>query len=64
MRLKRRKGIAYRRKFRQLLRQYAAGEIGLEQVNISVRGWVNHARFGNTVGLRKALLTREIIRSP
>ncbi|GIK54558.1 MAG: RNA-dependent DNA polymerase [Chloroflexi bacterium] len=62
MRLKRRKGIAYRRKFRQLLRRYAAGEIELEQVNVSVRGWVNHARFGNTVGLRKAMLTREIVR--
>lgn len=64
MRLKRRKVIAYRRKFRGLLRQYAAGEIRLEQVDASVRGWVNHARFGNTVGLRKALLTREIIPSP
>ncbi|MBX3056934.1 MAG: hypothetical protein KF770_10720, partial [Anaerolineae bacterium] len=62
MRLKRRKGIAYRRKFRQLLRRYAAGEIELAQVNVSVRGWVNHARFGNTVGLRKAVLTREFVR--
>lgn len=64
MRLKRRKGIAYRRKFRRLLRQYAAGKIDLEQVNVSVRGWVNHARFGNTVGLRKALLTREVVLPP
>lgn len=64
MRLKRRKGIAYRRKFRRLLREYGAGEIELEQVAVSVRGWVNHARFGNTVGLRKALLTREIISPP
>jgi hypothetical protein len=61
MRLKRRKGIAYRRKFRRLLWQYRAGEIGLEQVNGSVRGWVNHARFGNTVGLRRAVLTREVV---
>lgn len=62
MRLKRRKGIAYRRKFRGLLRQYEAGEIGLDVVNASVHGWVNYARFGNTVGLRKALLTQEIVR--
>ena len=61
MRLKRRKGIAYRRRFRGLLRQYATGEVGLDVVNASVRGWVNYARFGNTVGLRKALLTREIV---
>lgn len=64
MRLKRRKGIAYRRKFHGLLRQYTAGEIGLDVVHASVRGWVNYARFGNTVGLRKALLTRAIIQPP
>ncbi len=64
MRLKRRKGIAYRRKFRGLLQQYEAGEIGLDVVSASARGWVNHARFGNTVGLRKAVITREIVRPP
>jgi len=64
MRLKRRKGIAYRRKFRGLLRQYQTGEIELEQVSASVRGWVNYARFANTVGLRKALLTEEIVPPP
>jgi retron-type reverse transcriptase len=64
MRLKRRKGIQYQRKFRQLLDQYAANEIKLETVTLSVQGWVNHARFGNTMGLRKALLTSEIILPP
>jgi hypothetical protein len=64
IRLKRRKGIAYRRKFRGLLRQYAAGEIELDRVNASVRGWVNHTRFGNTLGLRRALLSGEIVRRP
>lgn len=60
MRLKRRKGIAYRRKFRGLLRQYEAGGIGLDVVNASVRGWVNYVRFGNTIGLRKAMLAQTI----
>lgn len=64
MRLKRRKGIAYRRKFWRLLRQYRAGEIDLSPVTVSVRGWVNHTRFGNTVGLRRALLTHQIVRPP
>ncbi|MEM7119142.1 MAG: RNA-directed DNA polymerase [Chloroflexota bacterium] len=64
MRLKRRKGIQYRRKFRQLLARYEAGEISLETVTQSVQGWVNHTRFGNTVGLRKALLTQERVRPP
>ena len=33
------------------------GEIPLEEVHASVQGWVNHVRYGNTVGLRKALLS-------
>ena len=53
--LKRRKGIAYRRRFKALLASYAAGEIPIEQVDASVRGWVNHARYGDTWGLRQAL---------
>ena len=55
-RLKRRKGIHFRRKLRGLLAQHAVGEITLDQVTASVRGWVNHVRYGNTVGLRKAVL--------
>jgi retron-type reverse transcriptase len=63
-RLKRRKGIHYRRRFRRLAQRYAAGEAQLADLNASVRGWVNHARYGNTIGLRKALLTRFVIQSP
>jgi len=55
-RLKRRKGIAYRRRLEALLAAYAAGDASLEQVDASVRGWVNHARYGDTWGLRQALL--------
>jgi hypothetical protein len=62
-RLKRRKGVQFQRKFRQLLRQYEAGEIPLAVVTASVQGWVNHVRFGNTVGLRKVVLRGELIPS-
>jgi RNA-directed DNA polymerase len=55
-RLKRRKGIYYQRKLRALLASYALGEISLEIVNASVRGWVNHTCYANTVGLRKSVL--------
>lgn len=27
-----------------------------DRVQVCVRGWINHARFGNTVGLRSAVL--------
>jgi hypothetical protein len=59
-RLKRRKGIYYQRKLRALLAAYARGEIPLETVTASVQGWVNHVRYGNTVGLRKAVLRRVV----
>ena len=63
-RLKRRKGIAYRRRLRALLAAYAAGEVSLEQVNASVRGWVAHARYGDTWALRRALFASLPITAP
>ncbi len=60
-RLKRRKGVYFQRKFRRLLNQYADGQIEMSQLDASVRGWVNHVRYGNTLGLRKAILTRRTI---
>jgi len=55
-RLKRRKGLHYRRKLRGLVAGYHDGEVSYDAVRASVRGWVNHARHGNTRRLRRALL--------
>jgi hypothetical protein len=63
-RLKRRKAVYFVRRFRQRLRAYQAGEIALETVTAGVQGWVNHVRFGNTIGLRKSLLTGRRVRPP
>ena len=63
-RLKRRKGIHFHRRFCGLVQAYADGAISLEQLSASVRGWVNHTRYANTVGLRKALLTTTTIPAP
>lgn len=63
-RLKRRKSLYFKRKFRRLLASYQQGEIPLSEVTSSVQGWVNHSRYGNTVALRKSLLTRQIIHPP
>lgn len=50
-RLKPRKGYAYRRKLRHLLK------IGqTEKIQHSVCGWINHVRYGDTFGLRQAVL--------
>ena len=56
-RLKRRQGVAYRRRLKRSVQQYQDGEVEADTVRDSAQGWVNHARYGNTVGLRKAVLT-------
>jgi len=56
-RLKQRKGIHFRRRLRALAVDYAGGMVTLEQATASVRGWINHVRYGNTVGLREAVLS-------
>ncbi len=61
-RLKSRKGLYWRRKLARLLAAYARGEVTLAEVTASVQGWVNHARFGNTTGLREAVLGNAIVR--
>lgn len=35
-------------------------EIELEEMSASVRGWANHVRYANSVGLRKALFCQPI----
>ena len=46
----------YLRTWRALIGAYEAGEMPLEQVTAGVQGGVNHVRYDNTVGLRKAVL--------
>jgi RNA-directed DNA polymerase len=63
-RLRRCKGVAYARKFRRLAQDYAGGRTPLDRVTASVLGWVNHASYGDTLGLRRALLETVILRAP
>jgi hypothetical protein len=57
----RRKALYFKRKLCTMLAAYSQGEVPLEKVTASVQGWVNHARYGNTVGLCKAILMGEFI---
>lgn len=57
-RLKARKAISFRRKLKRLAADFAAGEVTFERVDASVQGWVNHVRYGDTWGLRRAVLGR------
>lgn len=61
-RLKRRKGIEYGRKLRRLASEYRESRVSLDRVMASVRGWVNHTRYGDTWGLRKAVLGSVVFR--
>ena len=54
-RLKRTKGIAYRRHLKTLVKRYRAGEITREQGRASVMAWIGHVQHGNTWGLRRKL---------
>jgi hypothetical protein len=59
-RLKRRKGVFFQRRLRGLTEAYRAGEIPLLSVRESIQGWINHTRYANTIGLRKAILSRSL----
>ena len=60
-RLKRRKSVYFQRKFSERLCAYAAGELALDDVTTGVQGWINHVRYGNTIGLRKSVFARRMI---
>jgi len=60
-RLKARKAISFRRRFKRQLADVAAGRMTLDALHASVRGWVNHARYGDTWGLRRAVLGGTIL---
>jgi RNA-directed DNA polymerase len=55
-RLKRRKGVHYQRRVRAAVDTYRAGQLPADILAASLRGWVNHVRYANTVGLQKAIL--------
>ena len=54
--LKRRKGINYRRRLRGMLHDYRTTRSRRDQIDRSVRGWINHVRYADTWGLRAAIL--------
>ncbi len=55
-RLKRRKVVAYRRRLHQLAAACVAGQRTQEAVVASLLGWLNHARYGDTWGLRQGIV--------
>ena len=60
-RLKPRKGFYFQRNFKRLLGMYSKSQCTLGDLNAAVQGWVNHVRYGNTIGLREAIFTEHSI---
>lgn len=60
-RLKRQKGIYFHRKLKGLAAQLKLGVITHGQLQQTLLGWVNHVRYGNTVGLRKAIFNSILV---
>ena len=56
-RLKRRKGVAFQRKYQRMLREQEKGNVSRQEITASIQGWANHVRYGNTWGLRLSILT-------
>ncbi len=55
-RLKSRKGFHFRRKLKANLAAWRAGAASGAQVAASVQGWLNHVRYGDTLGLQREVL--------
>lgn len=60
---KRRNVVNFTRRFARNLDLYRTGHLTFAELDASVRGWVNHVRWGDTWGLRRRVLsTRRIVR--
>jgi RNA-directed DNA polymerase len=47
----------FRRRLKQMQRDYAVGAVDLEQVGQSIRSWIAHANHGDTYHLRREILS-------
>ncbi len=60
-RLRRRNGVAFQRRFSALRREFAAGRITFDQMQAFIQSWIAHAAHGDTWGLRRSLLSSEVL---
>ncbi len=59
-RLKRRNGVAFARRLRIAYRFVASGVLSYEDLRALIKGWIAHARHGNTWRLRRSLLAMPV----
>lgn len=46
----------FRRRLKRIKRQFERGEITIGKIGLSIKGWIAHAKCGNTYNLRKKIL--------
>jgi Reverse transcriptase (RNA-dependent DNA polymerase) len=61
-RLKRRNVVNCRRRVDALVERYRNQGISFGELYASLRGWINHARHGDTLGLRKSVLRSVVLK--
>jgi hypothetical protein len=61
LRLKRRNGVAFQRRFSEMRHKYQRGEITRERMEAGLQGWIAHVQHGQTWGLRRSLLMHATI---
>jgi RNA-directed DNA polymerase len=59
--IKARNVVKFTRRLQDRWDDYCAGEISFGEFDSSVKGWINHVRFGDTWGLRKRVLGRGLV---
>lgn len=62
--VKARKVVNFTRHYTYLIREYEQGRIPMNRIRDSVMGWINHVRYGDTDGLRTALMGKHVIHIP
>ena len=60
-RLRKKRGIAFQRRFRNLYKQWIAHKIHRTKLDDSARSWAAHALWGDTYGLRRSVLSRYVL---
>lgn len=60
-RLKRPKAVAARRRLKFKAALVRDGALARDRLKASVQSWVNHARYGDTYGLREAILAEVVV---
>ena len=63
-RVKRRNVIQFRQRLAHNIEDYYCGRISFGELDATVQGWINHVRYGDTFGLRQAILGDVVIPHP